>query len=140
MATIDHVYLDADLTDQFDDSVDTLGAFALNGSSGDGVFYVGVASATRKIQAASDPGTDQIAVSIADSDAGTGVDAADIKLALSSAGLDAATGGASLNLGATINGGSANAVAVHYRWTNDTGNSTYSDISLSLVARVESDI
>ena len=51
MALIDHVYNDAGLTDQFDDASDTLGAQAVNGSSGDGVFYVGDPDDTIKIQA-----------------------------------------------------------------------------------------
>ena len=140
MALIDHMYLDAGLTDQFDDSSDTLGAQAVNGSSGDGVFYIGDPDDTIKIQAQSDPGVDPITVSIADSAAGSGVETTHIKLALSSAGLDSATGGASLSAGTTINGGSANAVPIHYRWTNSTGAGVSTEISLSVVARVESAI
>lgn len=137
MALIDHVYLDAGLTTQFDDATHTLGASAINGGTGDGVFWVGIPATDTKIQAASDPGIDQIVVSVVDGDDQTGVDATDVKLALSSAGLTGATGGAALNLGATILGGSANAVPVYYRWANDTGAGVYTDISLSIVARVE---
>lgn len=140
MTAIDHVYKDAGLTQQFDDAVDTLGAFALNGNSGDGVFYVGVSSDTRQIQDATNPGIDQIAVAIADVSSGSGVEAAHIKLALTAGGLDSAVAGDPLNLGATIPGGAANAVAVHYRWTNSVGSGTYTEISLSLSDRVESDI
>jgi hypothetical protein len=136
MALIDHVYLDAGLTDQFDDATDTLGASAINGGSGDGVFWVGIPATDQMLQAASDPGIDQLVVSIVDDDDQTGVDATDIKLALSAAGLDSATAGASLNLGATILGGSANAVPVYYRWANGTGAGVYTDISLSIVERV----
>lgn len=136
MALIDHVYLDAGLTNQFDDATDTLGASAINTGSGDGVFWVGIPATDTKLQAASDPGIDQIVVSIVDDDALTGVDATDIKLALSSAGLDSATGGTALNLGATILGGSANAVRVNYRWSNGTGAGVYTGISLSITARV----
>lgn len=42
----------------------------------------------------------------------------EIKLATSNAGLDGATAGAALNLGATINTGSANRVDIHIRVTN----------------------
>lgn len=42
----------------------------------------------------------------------------EIKLALTNGGLAAATPGAALNLGATINSGSANQVEVHIRVTN----------------------
>ena len=136
MAIVDHVYLDAGLTTQFDTAT-PLTASAINGGSGDGVFWVGAPDDTIKIQADSDPGIDQIAVSIADADGGTGVAAAAIKLALSSAGLDGATGGAALNLGETILGGSDNSVPVHFRWANSVGAGTYTDISLSIVARRE---
>lgn len=138
MAAIDHVYKDAGLTEQFDSATDTLGAQALNGSSGDGVFYVGTPTTGNVIQAASDPGVDPIEVTPADAAGGSGVEASHIKLALSSAGLASAVGGAALSLGPTINGGAANAVAVHYRWTNSVGTGTYTEISLEITARVES--
>ena len=140
MALVPHVYLDVGLTDQFDDATDILGASAINGGQGDGVFYVGSPDDTIKIQADSDPGIDPITVSIADSAPGSGVEVTDIKLALTQGGLGGTTGGASLNLGATINGGVANAVAVWYRWTNGTGGDTYTEISLGIVARAESAI
>ena len=140
MALIDHIYLDAALTDPFDDASDTLGAQAVNGASGDGVFYLGDPDDTIKLQAASDPGVDPITVSVADSAPGSGVEDTHIKLALTSAGLDGATGGAALNAGSTINGGVANAVPIHYRWSNSTGAGVSTEISLSIVARVESAI
>ncbi len=140
MALIPHVYKDPGLTQQFDDAIDTLGASALNGGDGDGYFYFGDPDDTIKIQADSDPGIDQISVSITDSAPGSNVEAAHVKLALTQGGLAGATGGASLNLGSTINGGVAGAVAVWYRWTNSVGGGTYTDILLDLPARVESAI
>ncbi len=138
MALIDHVYLDAGLTDQFDDATDTLGASALQGADGDGVFYVGTTVATNKIEAASNPGVDQIAVSIADSAPGGGVEVTDIKLATSQANLGSAVGGAPLNIGTTIAGGVPSAVPVWYRWNNTQGSAVYTEISIEIVPRVES--
>ena len=138
MALIAHVYKDASLTQQFDDAVDTLGASAINGASDDGVFYVGTPTATNKIEAASNPGIDQIDVVITDANPGTGVEQAHIKLALTNGGLDGAVGGDPLALGAVINGGPGSAVAVHYRWENSVGGAVYTEITLDLDARVES--
>ena len=140
MALVPHVYLDVGLTDQFDDATDSLGASAINGGQGDGVFYFGDPDAAIKIQADSAPGIDPIAVSITDSAPGSGVEATHIKLATSQAGLGSATGGAPLNLPATVNGGVGNAVAVWYRWENSAGGGTYTEISIDIVARVESAI
>lgn len=137
MALIDYVYLDDTLTTQFDDTV-PLTLAAQNGQSGDAVLYVGLPDDTQKIQANSAPGIDPITVTIADAAAGSGVEATHVKLALTQAGLTAATGGASLDLGATINGGAANRVAVWVRWTNSTGAGTSTEISLGLPAIAQS--
>ena len=138
MAIIANVFLDPGLTIPFDDATNTLGASALNGGSGDNVFYVGTENIGDVVQAASDPGVDPITVSIVDATPGADVDAVDIKLAISQANLNSAVGGDPLNLPATINGGSAGASPVWYRWANDTGDQTYTDISLNIVARVVS--
>ncbi len=137
MPLIAHVYKDAALTQQFNDSVDVLGASAVNGSFDDGVFYVGTPTAANKIEASSDPGIDTIDVTPNDASPGGGVETTDVKLALTNGGLDAAIGGAALSLGTVINGGAGNAVAVHYRWTNNVGGSVYTEITLDLDARVE---
>ncbi len=140
MALIDHVYHDPGLTDQFDDTTDTLPAGALQGADGDGVFYVGTPNAANQIQAESDPGVDPIVVSIADSAPGSGVEVTDIKLASSQSGLGSAIAGNPLSIGATIAGGIPGAVPVWYRWNNTQGSSVYLDISLEIVPRVESAI
>lgn len=139
MTTIAHVFLDAGLTTAFDDATHTLDAFALNGGSDDGVFYIGsdAATGTTVIEAASDPGIDQLVVSISDSAPGTGVEAAHIKLALTQLGLDSAVAGDPLNIGTGVTSGAANAVPVWYRWDNSVGASTYTEISLGLSAREE---
>lgn len=139
MAAMAYLFSDSALTTPIDD-VTGLSLSAVTGDSVDGVFYVGLTNASNKIQAQSNPGVDQITVSIADAASGSGAAASEIKLALSSVGLDTATGGAALNLGATINGGSANAVAVYWRWTNAAGSGDYTDLSLDLPAVVETAI
>ena len=64
MAAIDHVYLDASLTTQFDDATHTLDLEAVDSSSADGSFYVGTPTSGNKVEAASDPGVDPIVCSI----------------------------------------------------------------------------
>lgn len=141
MPLIDNAYKDAGLTLQFDSATDRLSAQAVSAGSGDGVIYIGTPNAANKIQDSTDPGINNIEVSVLDLDAGVEfVDAADIKLALSQAGLGAAVGGDPLSLGATILGGAGNAVAVWYRWTNGTGQGTYTDIELVISERIESAI
>jgi len=135
MALIQHVYHDAAMSTQFDDSTDTLGAMAVNGTSGKGVFYVGTPESGNKLQDATNPGVDPIELSIVDASAGSGVEASHIKLALSEAGLSSATGGAALSLGTSIAGGTG--LAVHYQWDNSVGDSTYTEISLLLSSRIE---
>lgn len=137
MADLKYIYSDAALTTPVDDTTG-LAASAITGNSTDGVFYVGVADTAAKLQAQSDPGIDQITVDIVDSNIVSGAADTEIKLALSSAGLDSAVAGATLSIGATINGGQANAVAVHWRWTNAAGSGDYTDLSLDLPAIVES--
>jgi len=136
MTEIAHVYKDAGLTEIFNDATDTLATAAINGGSGTGVFYVGTPTTGTKIEDATNPGVDQIVVSVADATPGSDVEASHIKLALTEAGLSSATGGASLNLGTVINYGSP--VAVWFQWDNSTGNATYPDISIGLTSRVES--
>ena len=140
MALIEHVYLDPGLSNQFDDATDTLGAGALPGGTGDGVFYVGTPNAANQVQAASEPGVDPIVVSIVDATPGADVEVADIKLAASQVDLGSAVPGASLSLGPTIAGGQVTAKPVWYRWTNNEAGGVYTDISLEIVPRVESAI
>jgi len=139
MAALSYIFSDSALTTPVDDATG-LTAAAVTGDSIDGVFYVGLTDASNQIQAQSDPGVDQITISISDSDGATGAAASEIKLALSNGALGSATGGASLDIGATIAGGSGNAVEVHWRWTNGAGSGDYTDLSLDVPALVESAI
>lgn len=94
------------------------------------VYYGGTTG--YQVKAQSNPGVDQITVSVVDSAGGSGSPASDVKLALTSGGLASATGGAALNLGAVINGGTANAVPVHIRVTNSTATTGLNtDLSLT---------
>lgn len=74
-----------------------------------------------QVEADSDPGVDQIEVSITDSAPSTGHAASAVKLALLQSGLSGATGGAALDLGTTIESGSANAVEFWVRVTDAVG-------------------
>lgn len=107
-----------------------------DGSTGDidGVLYFGSTEASKTLQADSNPGVDQISISITDSDPnpGTTPEATDLKLATSNGGLAGATAGAALDLGVTLTSGVGNAVAVHYRQATPTapvGN--YTELSLT---------
>lgn len=94
-----------------------------DGSTGrqDFQFWLGSTVAGKTLQADSNPGVDQIALSVLDAAASTGHAATEIKLALTQAGLDSAVGGASLNLGTTITSLVANAKTFWVAWTDATG-------------------
>lgn len=64
--------------------------------------FLGSVTAGMKFQADSDPGVDDIVVSIADAAPGNGHEPAEIKLATTSGGLAGATAGAALNLGVQL--------------------------------------
>lgn len=88
-----------------------------DGSTGpvDSVVYLGSVVAGKKFQAGSNPGVDDISVSVVDSDGPTGQDATAVKLATTAAGLDSAVAGAPLAIGTEILSGAAGAVPVHVR-------------------------
>jgi len=103
--------------------------------------YFGSPATGKKLQKVSAPGVDQLQVSVADSAVGSGVEAANVKLALTFAGLDSATGGAALNIGATILSGAANAVAVFVRITSAlTTPANHDDVSIRVLDWLESDV
>lgn len=93
--------------------------------------WFGSTTASVKARANSSPGVDQITVSIADANAGTGEPTTSIKLATSQAGLPAATAGAALNLGTQVLSGSANAITLWLRMDDATLTAgSYTDLSL----------
>ena len=132
MADLDYIYHDIALTNQFDDATDFLEAEAPNGDDGDMKFYVGTPNAGKKLVAASDPGVDDIVVSIVDASPGSGVEASHIKLALTQSGLNSASAGASLDIGVEVAYGSPK--EVWYRWSNSVGSDDYTEISLQVAA------
>jgi len=93
------------------------------------ILYYGAPSSTpeTKVKASSDPGVDQIAVSITDSDVGNGHEAAEITLSADGTDWGTRTPGDPLDLGTEILSTPANAKQVHVRSRDDTdtqGNST----------------
>lgn len=113
---------------------------AADGSSAavDRVVYLGSPAAGKKFQANSDPGVDDIVVSVADTTPAGGVAASSVRLALTSGGLDSATPGAALAIDPEILSGAANAVAIHVRVeTPATAAGLYTDLSLTTNAVIE---
>jgi hypothetical protein len=134
MATTLKFYTDSGLTTEL------TGNLIINqnqdGSTGDvdGVLYLGSVASSKTFQADSNPGVDQIAVSIADSNVaiGTSPETTDIKLATSNGGLTAAVAGDPLNLGLTLTSGVGNQVEVHYRMITPTAPiGTFTELSLN---------
>lgn len=107
----------------------------------DDLIYFGSSATGTKAQVYSDPGVEEITVSVVDADAGTGAPATEIKLALSSLGLDSATAGAALVLTTSVNSGVANAVPIHLRRASAlTAAAVYTDVSLATQELVESPV
>lgn len=72
-------------------------------------------------EALSDPGVDQIVLSITDAAPGSGQEATSLKLASTLAGLATAVAGDPLNLGTSISTGAAGAKEVWIEWDDTTG-------------------
>jgi hypothetical protein len=108
---------------------------AFDGGSQDYTVYVGSAevAGSRILQNNTNPGTNQIVCSIANDLSTPAAPATDVKLALTQGGLDSAVAGDPINLGATIQSGSANAIAVWVRIDDSQGVvEFYDNLSLSL--------
>jgi len=105
----------------------------------DNVLYLGSTDVARKIQAASNPGVDNIIISVVDADVPAGHPASEVKLALTLIGLDSATPGAPLDLGVQeVLGGVPGAVAIYSRVDDTTmvvGTST--ELSFETVNAIE---
>lgn len=116
-----NIYTNSSLTALFSGTINAVQN--VDGSTGDQdfQFWLGSTTPSRKLQADSDPGVDQIFLSILDAAPGTGHPASDVKLALTQGALTAATGGASLNLGTTILSGVVNAKEFWVRVRDSTG-------------------
>ncbi len=94
----------------------------VDGSTGpvDTQLWIGSTAVGKTLQADSDPGVDQIVMSINDSAPAMGNPATDVKLASTQGGLAGATPGASLNLGTSILSGVGNAVTFWIRVEDST--------------------
>lgn len=105
----------------------------------DAVFYLGSTETNKKFEASSDPGVDDIVISVVDSDTGAGQASTAVKLSFTAAGLDTAIAGDPLTVGSQILSEVANAVEVHARIeaTNFT-EGTYTDLSINTNNLVES--
>jgi hypothetical protein len=77
--------------------------------------YLGSPDATKYFQAASDPGVDDIEVSLTDPDGGDGFLTTHVKIAASSLLLDTATPGAAYVVGTQIDGGAGNGEEVWFQ-------------------------
>lgn len=88
-----------------------------DGSTGpvDNLLYLGSVALGNKFQADSNPGIDDIIVSVGDLTPAVGHLPAEVKLATTLLGLDSAVGGASLNIGATLLSEVANAQEIYIR-------------------------
>jgi len=108
------------------------------GGTAETVVYFGSPEAGKTLVAASAPGVDAVAISPADADDQTGLDAAHLRLALSYPALAAATPGAGVDVGTTLVSGAGGAVAVFLQLTaGATPVGEYVDLSLQSSPVVE---
>lgn len=99
----------------------------------DKILYLGSTTASRKLEANSNPGVDQIVVSVVDAVPASGHPATEVKLATTLAGLNSAVGGASLNIGTQILSGAANAIPIYIRVNDSTGQvGTATELSVAI--------
>ena len=93
--------------------------------------YFGSPLAGHVCQAESAPGVDPVTVNVVDAASGSGSPASNVYLALTAGDLDTAVGGAPLDLPAAIEGGVANALAIHIRVLDTThASGVHADLSL----------
>ena len=127
-------YLDAALTSlvssgnpitAIQDTTNTLGPV-------DTQLWFGSTTASKKARATSSPGVDQITVSIADANAGTGEPTTAVKLATAQSGLTGATAGAAPHIAPPLLSGTAHAVSSWCRIDDTTLTAgSYTDLSLT---------
>lgn len=113
-------FTDAGLTTPLSGTLDF--AQAIDGSTGaqQAILYFGSLAAGRVLRAASNPGVDEIVISVVDADAGTGSPAADVRLALDPTFAGRA-GGDPLSLGVQVSSGAPAAVPVYVEVLDSTG-------------------
>lgn len=102
--------------------------------------YVGSVAPVKKLQKASSPGVDMVALSVVDTASGTGLPSTAFKLALTYGGLASAVAGDPLDLGPTLFSGVGNAVPVYVRAdAGAAGLGTFSDIQFGVLGVIETD-
>lgn len=114
-----------------------------DGSTGpvDFNFFVGSVALAKKFQAESNPGIDQIVVSVDDANPASGQEPDAVKLALTAIGLDSAVAGDPLNVGLQILSEVGNALSLWVRVEDITGIvGTSLDLSLKTNTVVELDV
>lgn len=116
------IYTDAALTTEFTGNL----SFTQNVDGSTGMqtaqLWLGSTSTGKTLQAQSNPGVDQITLSVVDSAPASGHPASEVKLARpNSSDLTGATGGAPLNLGTAISSGVGNAINFWIGVTDSTG-------------------
>lgn len=120
MATF-KIYTDETLTTEFTGTLN----FTQNVDGSTGMqtaqLWLGSTSTGKTLQAQSNPGVDQITLSVVDSAPASGHPASEVKLALTEPGLAGATGGAPLNLGTAISSGVGNKATFWIGVTDSTG-------------------
>jgi len=114
-------YTNSNLTAEFGGTITAVQN--LDGTTGrqDFQLWLGSVAASKTLRVDSNPGVDQIALSVVDASPGSGHPASEIKLATTQGGLAGATGGAALNLGTTILSGTSNAVPFWVGVQDSTG-------------------
>lgn len=119
MATTCKLWHDAGATNPVETLDEIVHQLASDGSSGavDKVVYLGSAGGSGYHRAESNPGVDNIVLSLVDNNAGAGGVVTHYKLALSQGGLAGATAGAPLVVGAQIARGVTGLVPIYIRAT-----------------------
>jgi hypothetical protein len=105
-------YLDSGLTQPITGNV------SVSEGSSDFRFYLGSTSSAVKLQDATNPGVDDMYVSIVDSAPGSGPEVTWVKLALTQAGLATAIAGDPLSIGNTLYGGTSFSLPFWVRISN----------------------
>jgi len=141
------LYTDAACTNEFSGTLQLIHRTDLSDNPQDNVFYYAnidedpADNGVYQKQAASNPGTDPLLLSVVDATVGAGHEASEVTLATTAAGLDTATAGAALDLGTTLTSGLSGAQPVHIRVENAvTTISNSTELSVDIVATIDSEV
>ena len=118
MAATFKIYTDSGLTTELGSTLQLSHNSDLSDNPQDTQLFLGSVGSSLKIEANSNPGVDNITLSIADTTPGSGHETTEIKLATTSGGLAAAVAGDPLTVGTVVNSGSGSAFEFWVRVTN----------------------